>query len=51
MAVSVNYHPRGEIMQNLTVRATVAIDRGSLYGNNWGVLLGISYRGSKFYIK
>ena len=51
MAVSVNYHPRGEIMQNLTVRATVAIDRGSLYGNNWGALLGISYPGSKFYFK
>ena len=50
MALSVKYRPLG-IMQGLTVRATVAIDRGSLYGNNWGALLGISYSGRKFYIK
>ena len=26
--------------------ATVAIDRGKLYGNNWGAQLGISYSGN-----
>ena len=46
MAMSVNYQPSSVIMQGLRVRATVAIDRGSLYGNNWGAQLGISYSGA-----
>lgn len=45
MALSVNYRPRN-VMRGLKVRATVAIDRGSLYGNNWGGLLGITYSGN-----
>jgi len=28
------------------LKAQVAIDRGSLYGNNWGAMLGVAYRGS-----
>ena len=27
------------------IRAEVAMDRGSLYGNNWGAALGVSYNG------
>ena len=48
MALSVNYAPywlRGFKVDGLSVGATVAIDRGKLYGNNWGAQLGISYSG------
>ena len=31
---------------NWVFRAQVAMDRGSLYGNNWGAMLGVSYHGS-----
>ena len=46
--MSVNYAPywlRGFKVDGLSVGATVAIDRGKLYGNNWGAQLGISYSG------
>ena len=49
MAMSVNYAPywlRGVKVDGLLVGATVAIDRGSLYGNNWGGRLVISYSGN-----
>ena len=29
-----------------TMTAAVAMDRGKLYGNNWGGMLGITYRGA-----
>lgn len=48
MALSVNYAPYwlcGFKVDGLSVGATVAIDRGKLYGNNWGAQLGISYSG------
>lgn len=48
MALSVNYAPywlRAFKVDGLSVGATVAIDRGKLYGNNWGAQLGISYSG------
>ena len=32
--------------KGLTFHAQVAMDRGSLYGNNWGAMLGISYSGA-----
>ena len=32
--------------RNLVATGSIAMDRGSLYGNNWGVTLGISYSGS-----
>ena len=47
-ALSVNYAPywlRAFKVDGLSVGATVAIDRGKLYGNNWGAQLGISYSG------
>lgn len=34
-----------DISRGWSIRAEVAMDRGSLYGNNWGVALGISYNG------
>ena len=49
MALSVNYASywlRGFKVDGLSVGATVAIDRGSLYGNNWGGRLVISYSGN-----
>ena len=48
MAMKVNYSPswlKGGHIQGLSVSATVAIDHGKLYGNNWGAQLGISYSG------
>ena len=48
MALRVNYSPywiRGIKVDGLSVGATIAIDRGSLYGNNWGGQLSISYYG------
>jgi len=48
MALRVNYCPywiRGIKVDGLSVGATIAIDRGSLYGNNWGGQLSISYYG------
>jgi len=42
MMVQANYHTR----KGWAFQAQVAIDRGSLYGNNWGAMLGISYSGS-----
>ena len=35
-----------DIYRGWHITAEVAMDRGSLYGNNWGVALGISYNGS-----
>ena len=32
--------------KGLTFHAQVAMDHGSLYGNNWGAMLGISYSGA-----
>ena len=49
MALRVNYTPywlRGVKVEGLSVCATVAIDHGKLYGNNWGAQLGISYSGN-----
>jgi hypothetical protein len=42
MMVEANYHTRkGWIFQ-----AQAAMDHGTLYGNNWGAMLGITYNGS-----
>ena len=43
MMLQVNYHP-GAFLGWL-FSASVAMDHGTLYGNNWGAMLGISYRG------
>jgi hypothetical protein len=43
MALQLNYRP--SFYGPWRVNATVAMDRGSLYGNNWGVQIGISYNG------
>ncbi len=43
MALQLNYCP--SFYGPWRVNATVAMDRGSLYGNNWGVQIGISYNG------
>jgi hypothetical protein len=52
MALQVDYYPIGllglgtaQSYDYWKVSATVAMDRGSLYGNNWGAMLGISYCG------
>jgi len=45
MAVGLNYHPAPKPM-GWTFNATVALDRGKIYGNNWGAMLGIAYTGS-----
>ena len=46
MAIQVNYLPwRFLGLRHIDLNATVAIDRGKLYGNNWGAQLGISYSG------
>ena len=42
MALDGLYHTR----QGWAFQARIALDHGSLYGNNWGALLGISYSGS-----
>ena len=34
-----------DISRGWSIRAEVAMDRGSLYGNNWGAALSISYNG------
>ena len=44
MAFQLNYRP---FYGPWCVNATVAMDRGSLYGNNWGAQIGISYNGVK----
>ena len=44
MALQLNYRPS---YGPWCVNATVAMDRGSLYGNNWGAQIGISYSGVK----
>ena len=42
MMMQANYHTH----KGWAFQAQFAIDRGSLYGNNWGAVLGISYSGS-----
>ena len=49
MALSVYYYPywlKGVKVEGLSLGATVAMDHGKLYGNNWGAQLGISYSGN-----
>ena len=47
MMAEVNFTPyRGCFPGPLTVRAALAMDHGTLYGNNWGAMLGIYYTGS-----
>ncbi len=49
MALRVNYSPywlRGFKFDGLSVGATIALDHGKLYGNNWGGRLVISYSGN-----
>ena len=49
MALSVYYYPywlKGVKVEGLSLGTTVAMDRGKLYGNNWGAQLGISYSGN-----
>ncbi len=49
MALQVNYSPcwlKGGKVDGLSIGATVAMDHGKLYGNNWGAQLGISYSGN-----
>ena len=43
MALQLNYRPS---YGPWCVNATVAMDRGNLYGNNWGGMLGITYSGA-----
>jgi hypothetical protein len=43
MALQLNYRPS---YGPWCVNATVAMDRGKLYGNNWGGMLGIAYSGA-----
>ena len=43
MALQLNYRPS---YGPWCVNATVAMDRGKLYGNNWGGMLGITYSGA-----
>ena len=45
MALDIRYHLGYQFM-GWALNATVAIDRGKLYGNNWGGMLGITYSGS-----
>ena len=45
MALKIQYHT-GNKSSRWVVNATVAMDHGSLYGNNWGSLLGLSYSGN-----
>ena len=44
MALDIQYCPVNKF-KGWVLNATVAIDRGKLYGNNWGGLLGVSYSG------
>ena len=49
MALQVDYSPcwlKGGKVDGLSIGATVAMDHGKLYGNNWGAQLGISYSGN-----
>ena len=45
MALDVQYHPVYRF-KGWVLNATVAMDHGKLYGNNWGAMLGISYSGA-----
>ena len=45
MALDVQYHPAYKF-KGWVLNATVAMDHGKLYGNNWGGMLGITYRGA-----
>ncbi len=45
MALNIQYHP-GQKFMGWMINATAAIDRGKLYGNNWGGQLGITYSGN-----
>ena len=53
MALRVYYTPdwltRWNKVERLTINATVAVDHGKLYGNNWGVQLGIYYNCNLFF--
>jgi hypothetical protein len=40
-----DWFPCWNVVDRLTINATVAVDHGKLYGNNWGVQLGIYYNG------
>ena len=42
MMLEANYHTR----RGWTFQAQAAMDHGTLYGNNWGAMLGITYNGS-----
>ena len=42
MMLEANYHTS----KGWSFQAQVAMDHGSLYGNNWGAMLGITYSGS-----
>ncbi len=42
MMLEANYHTR----KGWTFQAQAAMDHGTLYGNNWGAMLGITYNGS-----
>ena len=43
MALDVCYRPAR--LRGLDVQVMAAMDHGTLYGNNWGALMGITYRG------
>ena len=45
MALSIQYHPEYKYL-GWMFNATLAMDRGKLYGNNWGAMLGITYCGT-----
>ena len=45
IALNIQYHS-GQKFMGWMINATVAIDRGKLYGNNWGGQLGITYSGN-----
>ena len=50
MALDVQYHPEYKL-KGWVLNATVAMDHGKLYGNNWGGMLGITYRGASNFNK
>ena len=47
MALEANYHT----YNGWAFMAKFAMDRGTLYGNNWGGMLGITYRGAIYFKK
>ena len=42
MALDISFRP----LPNWDIKATVAMDHGTLYGNNWGAMLSINYLGA-----